>query len=239
MDEDPPLMSAAEQCQHNPKDILPLATPKYADPASPRRSRQEENPWEPVSPDSPVEQGDSPVVVGRLRPRLEDPHWLKARARDVEIRKSIYEKAVEDGVIKKGYGGTINPTVPIAGMPVPPASHLGSSTKMQDWFMRYNPENTFHINANPAQHVQIFHGRPLIILILTHEGADVSETDGYFKDLFYPAQPIVLVGYTVGHPDSPGGPSHFCVIRLFQVAVFLIWLPSCFSDENTSCTGKL
>ena len=212
-------MSYTDRCGLNTKDILPLATPKYPGLASPRRSPQEAEPFAPPDPGSPEVQPDGSHVTARLRQRLEDPHWLEAHARDCNIRREVYKQAVADKEISAHYG-RINPTVPIAGMPVPPPQRLGSATQMQDHFKRHFADSKKFINHLPAAAAVMLHGRPVIVLALSHEKAPLHETDGYLEQLFRPCPVIYIDGYTVGDPDSPGGPEHFCVIRLFQVPVF-------------------
>ena len=180
--------------------------------------KKEATKWGQV-PGAPEVQEYGEPVRARLQHRLEDPQWQLAHAARTDKRKAIGQKATEDEqnpvkVLR------FNPVVPIAGLPVPAASSLGSADLMESHFKTFSPAHKIAVNFNPGNHTMMICGRPVQLIMLSHEGAGWLERDMYLPWLFRPLPAIVIDGYTAEHKDSPRGPKHFCVIRWFQV-IFL------------------
>ena len=113
----------------------------------------------------------------------------------------------------------LNPVVPIPGLPTPPARALGSAQMMEAHYKTYSAEHKTAINFNPANHTVVVAGRPVQLLLVSHEKADYFERDMYVPWLLRPLQGIMLDGYSADTARAPPGPKHFCVIRHFQVIV--------------------
>ena len=171
----------------------------------------------------PQEQEFGGVVEHRLQPRLVDPPWLKGLANRCDIRKRKAER--DQGTDQPAGPARINPAVPIPGLSVPPAASYGSAHMMSAHYQTYAPEHKKAMNFNAALNTKVLCGRPIQILVLSHEGASYLERDPYLAWLFRPLKINILLGYDAKAKDAPGGPKHFCVIRWFQVSAFL-GLPS-------------
>ena len=102
-------------------------------------------------------------------------------------------------------------------MPPPPAVLLGSANMMEAHYKALSPEHKIALNFSPGNHTTMICGRPMQLLMLSHEGAGWLERDQYVPWLFRPLPACVIDGYTAVAKDSPKGPKHFCVVRWFQV----------------------
>ena len=207
--------SSGSSSSANASTILP-AQPKWAR-ASPRDPVGSIR--DPRSSNRPAAQAYGEPVQARLQPRLEDPQWQVDHAARTDNRKAMLTLAQQEGKIATE-GRTFNPVVPISGLPVPPAAALGSATIMESHFQTYSPDHKIAANFNPSMHTMVVCGRPVQLIIVSHEKAAWLERDQYVPWLFRPLPGIVLDGYTAGQKNAPKGHKHYCVIRWFQV-IFL------------------
>ena len=90
---------------------------------------------------------------------------------------------------------------------------------MEAHYKTYSPDHKVAVNFNPSSHTIIVCGRPMQLLLASHEKAGDLERDMYVPWLFRPLPGIVIDGYSAGTADDPKGPKHYCVIRYFQVIV--------------------
>ena len=161
----------------------------------------------------------------RMQERLPDPDWVLQHKGKTDRRLQVERQAMKDGTLLRGSRATFNPVVPIAGLPVPASSSLGSATKMAAHYKKFSPEHKRFMNMNPSHGAVMICGRPVILVQLSHEKCGYLETDMYVPWLFRPLIAHVLDGYTAGESGSPRGPKHFCVIRWFQVISFFMLGP--------------
>ena len=159
------------------------------------------------------------MVQHRLQPRLVDPTWLIGLANKCDDRKRKAEQ--DQGTDQPSGPARINPAVPIPGLPVPPAASYGSAHMMSAHYQTFAPEHKKAMNFIAALNTKVLCGRPIQIIVLSHEGASYLERDPYLAWLFRPLKNNILLGYDAKAKDAPGGPKHFCVIRWFQVSVFV------------------
>ena len=165
----------------------------------------------------PPEQLYGEPVEHRLQERLSDPHWQIKTAARIDKRKEERSVAEEEGHTQPG--DSINPVVPLAGMPPPPPASLGSATMMSNHYKAHSPAQKVALNFNPANNTMYICGRPTQLLMLSHEMAPELERDEYVPWVFRPLVAHCIEGYSADSRDAPGGPRHFCVIRWFQVNV--------------------
>ena len=86
--------------------------------------------------------------------------------------------------------------------------------------MTYDPASKTAINFNESSKTRVVLGRPVQVIVLSHEMATFLERDPYLAWLVRPLQATVLLGYSAEADDAPRGAKHHCVIRWFQVIVF-------------------
>ena len=166
-----------------------------------------------------VQEYGSNFVTGRLPPRLPDPPWLNKLADTCDDRKRKASKAGLDP--SDSSKATINPAVPIAGLPVPPNEAFGSRHLMEEHYRTYSPTQKLAANFNPSQHTVVLCGRPVQGIVITWEGAQFLERDPYLSWLMRPLKVLNLLGYDASNrTDKPPGHKHFCVINWFQVSIF-------------------
>ena len=170
-------------------------------------------------------------VVGRLQPRLQDPQWLNRIADESDERLEHHRSNPEESR-KRAF----SPALPIPGLPPPPASSLGSRQQMQAHYRTFSPEHRRSANQHPCDNSVVIHGRPVQLIMITHEGASHSEREPYIPWLFRPLVPQCLLGYTADGPNAPGGPRHFCVINWFQALIFFV--TGIQERENTDVRWK-
>ena len=161
------------------------------------------------------------MKLGRLQQRLADPKFMTNHAKKTRRRLAMHKEhqAWENNpAALKEY----NPSVPIPGLPVPPASSLGSPELMESHYKATSPEFKTAANFNPSNNTVMICGRPVQLVLLSHEESGWLEKDTYVSWLFRPLVATVLDGYTAGKKHSPTGPKHYCVIRWFQVTDLFI-----------------
>ena len=207
--------------QPKPNYLPPAAKPKMAGKPSPYPSS--------ASGLGPQQYGGP--VVGRLQPRLDDPQWLK-RIADEADNRLIHHRNYPEESRKRAF----SPALPIPGLPPPPAKALGSRQQMKAHYRTFSPEIRRSANQYPGENSVYIHGRPVQLIMITHEGAAHSEREPYLPWLFRPLVPQCLLGYTYDGPNSPGGHRHFCVIRWFQALIFLV--TGILERENTDVRWK-
>ena len=195
------------------------AVPKKAasDPPTPRLVDSDEEYPAPKQPT--VQEFGSSFIEGRLQPRLPDAPWLNKVADTCDERK---RKAFEAGLDPfDSSKATINPAVPIAGLPVPPNEAFGSRHLMEEHYRTYSPTHKLAANFNPSQHTVVLCGRPVQAIAITWEGAQFLERDPYLSWLLRPLKLLNILGYDASSRTSkPKGHKHFCVINWFQVIIF-------------------
>ena len=219
MDRSPPRPSKAPHLQQRYSDEAATSKSKPPEPARPRRS------WNPGPPRSAelVQEYNEPVFA-RLQPRLGDPDWVQWHADVTDDRKAALEEARRTGAYPEG-PVKFNPNIPLPGLPPPPAEFYGSATMMTKYLQRFGPDYKRAINFVPAQHISYICGRPVMVVVCSHEGAkDFHEYDEYLAWAFRPLEPLYLDGYTAKARHAPKGPKHFCVVNWFQEP-FLLPLP--------------
>ena len=142
----------------------------------------------------PLQDFNEPVRA-RMLERLDDPEWQLAHAARCNDREAQQRAAQAEGHIPKE-GRTFNPVVPIEGLPPPPAGSLGSAHLMDARSNADSPNHKVAVNFNPSNHTMIICGRPVQLLIVSHEKAGWLERDMYVPWLFRPLTGIVIDGYT-------------------------------------------
>ena len=193
----------------------PQAKPKYLPPATKPSGAGKPSPY-PSKASGLGPQSYGGPVVGRLQPHLPTPQWLNRIADESDARLEQHRNNPEESR-KRAF----SPALPIPGLPPPPASSLGSRQQMQAHFRSFSPEHRRTANFFPGDKSVVIKGRPVQLIMITHEGAQYGEREPYIPWLFRPLVPQCLLGYTFDGPNSPGEPRHFCVINWFQALIFL------------------
>ena len=85
--------------------------------------------------------------------------------------------------------------------------------KSQDW--------------RPERNVIVIAGRPVCVLMVSHQGAKALEWDSYHNLIFGPLRPVVLLGPTGHSAQAPKMQPKFSVIEWWKVFVFSgLWEPT-------------
>ena len=92
---------------------------------------------------------------------------------------------------------------------------LGSPHQVQAHLRKWHPIHIETVPFNAHRQPVFLQGRPVVLVVPSHPGADYLEQDPYLAWLFRPLQPIVLFGYDAS-TKRVAGHKHLCVIRWFR-----------------------
>jgi hypothetical protein len=106
---------------------------------------------------------------------------------------------------------------PEAGHPRPMAAVLKSEHLLAQWNARWSSKLRSAKDFRPEMNTAMICGRPVVILVCSHDGAPPLEWDAYLNMAFHPIRPVVLLGPTARSPDAPGMVPKFSVISWWKV----------------------
>ena len=173
---------------------------------------------------SPVSKAPPPRPAGELwygGPKVQKP-WLK------QVQKS-FQLCRSKGNPKKGETKSKATSVAFkAGVPPPPMPDVIMSLKlMAQWNARWDDLHVSSKDWRPERNVIVIAGRPVCVLMVSHQGAKALEWDSYHNLIFGPLRPVVLLGPTGHSAQAPKMQPKFSVIEWWKVFVFSgLWEPT-------------
>ena len=192
------------------KGILPKARPSCV-----KRPAQaiSSYPWL-----SPVAKAPPAKHVGQLwydGPKVQKP-WLKqVQKSHEECRKSHRATMMSKS---KGSSRAFQGCVP----PPPMVEVLRSLDLTAQWNARWSDEHVTSKDWRPERNTIVLAGRPVGVLIVSHQGASPLEWDAYPNMVFSPVRPTVLLGPTGMSVQAPSMKHKFTVIEWWKVIFFLL-----------------
>ena len=102
---------------------------------------------------------------------------------------------------------------------------LQSQSLMAQWNARWDDKHVNSKDWRPEKNTIMVAGRPVGVLIVSHQGASPIEWDSYHNLVFYPLRPVILFGPTGMSVQAPKMQHKFIVIEWWKV-IFLIGSPS-------------
>ena len=110
-----------------------------------------------------------------------------------------------------------------AGVPPPPMLAVIMSLQlMAQWNTRWGDMHVKSQDWRPERNVIVIAGRPVCVLMVSHQGAKALEWDSYHNLIFGPLRPVVLLGPTGHSAQAPKMQPKFSVIEWWKVFVFLV-----------------
>ena len=165
------------------------------------------------------EKPKSMAVTGRseeTRSAHVPPDWLVAQA---AVNDSMRQCHDAYGNEHDGVGSELRENVPTPGLPPADPQALGSPHQMNAHLRKWSPLYIEAPAINAHRLPVVLQGRPVVVVIPSHPGADYLEADPYLPWVFRPLTPIVLYGYDASTKRVKGH-KHLCVIRWFREQCF-------------------
>ena len=98
---------------------------------------------------------------------------------------------------------------------------LMSLDLLSQWYARCDEKNVRNINWRSDRKLITIQGRPVGVLVVTHQAAAPIEWDTYFNMIFYPLRPVILFGPTGRSVQAPGMDHKFTVIEWWKDIISL------------------
>ena len=146
-------------------------------------------------------------------PPVQKP-WLKK----VQKAHMLCRGAIKAGLMAKapGYKHGFQ-----AGIPPPPmAAVLHSLSLMAQWNARWQDKHVTSKDWRSERNTVMVAGRPVGIIIVSHQAASPIEWDSYHNLIWHPLRPVILFGPTGLSVQDPKMQCKFTVIQWWKVFVF-------------------
>ena len=98
---------------------------------------------------------------------------------------------------------------------------LMSLNLLSQWYARWDERNVRNQNWRSDRNLITAQGRPVGVLVVTHQAAAPIEWDTYFNMIFYPLRPVILFGPTGRSVQAPGMDHKFTVIEWWKDIISL------------------
>ena len=143
-----------------------------------------------------------------------EPAW-RAKARAGSDKAQTYKKRAAE----PNPPPNRDPIQPQIGIPLAPPDAYGSKHLMDLHASNY-ASNT-NARFDPARFSVMIDGRPVVVVILTHNHAPTSEWNPQIAESFYPCCPLVLRGLTGKSAEHPTMRRAHCVSQWWKVYIHL------------------
>ena len=172
---------------------------------------------------SPVARAPPVPASGQLwhgGPKVQKP-WLKKVQKAHELCRSAHTPHMMSKT--RGTAESLD-----ANIPPPMPSVLSSLSLTAQWNARWQDKHVNSKDWRPERNTIVIAGRPVGVIIVSHQGSSPIEWDSYHNLLFKPLRPVVLLGPTGRSMQAPKLEHKFTVIEWWKV-IF------CFREPSYVC----
>ena len=153
-----------------------------------------------------------PIIEGPWHIKITQPYWLQRIA-------GVHDRLKSHSIHRLVGQSSASVCVPTAGIPPPPPETLHSAQHQVAWASRWMPKDVGAMDFVPGRRSAMIHGRPVQVLMVTHQDAPPHEWDSYFNACFRPLRPLLLYGPTASI-FTPNSPPHYAVLNWWKVSSF-------------------
>ena len=166
---------------------------------------------------SPVTKAPPAVAVGGMwhgGHKVQKP-WLKNVQKSIMLCRESHNPGMESKA--SGSSQQFKACVP----PPPMAEVILSMSLMAQWNARWSDRHVTSKEWRSERNLINIAGRPVGVLVVSHEGASPMEWDSYMNLIFKPLRPCILFGPSGMSAQAPNMQCKFTVLQWWKDIVFL------------------